>query len=302
VPTLSRSSNDNGRSLEYLIAKSLGDTPGVRLTSRAQTSQIRDENNLDNIDPRLRITLKKAGSIAAGWVISELRPGSKSFLEVDRSSDGDEGVADLIISTSSLTLPLSVKLNHDALSHPRPYSLTAAVGLSGTAIDIDHRSRMDKAGGTFRRRIGRVETFSLVPHEKAQLYFEICEVCVETLNVIRKKPKNVAALFNFLVGPGCKKVVVRTNATKDLSEIEVFDYQQIEIPRTVQARTERRTEASSIVMNFDNGWQIGLRIHNASSRISPANQLSLKFDAQRISGKIPPSEVLFDGTVSSKRV
>ena len=102
----------------------------------------------------------------------------------------------------------------------------------------------------------------------------------------------VTALFDFLVGSDFKKIIVETNNSKSLQSIVVADYTKIKRPRSVQASVDHRSRASSVVLTFDNGWEIDLRIKNASTHINPTGQVSLKFDAQKKSGALPPITVL----------
>ena len=92
-----RSSNDNGRSLEFFVTAALEEFDGFSLTERASRCQIRDTHTSSQIDPRLRKSFLEASRISADWVIREIGAGSGLAFEVDRTDDSDTGVADLII-------------------------------------------------------------------------------------------------------------------------------------------------------------------------------------------------------------
>ncbi len=291
--TASSSSNDNGRSLEYLITAELQKRPGCSLTQRASRSQSRDLSTVAQINQTLRASFTKAAKTSADWIISEIGGEPGTLFEVDRANDGDDGVADLIISSKRQTLLISVKHNHDALSHPRPYSLVEAVGFEGTSFESDHRNRMANASARFRSASNNASTYSAVPEAKLQLYYDVCDECSKSIAGIAKQKQVAEQVFEFLVSPGCLKLVIRTDSeAKTLKGIEVFDYTNITKPTSIATRVDRRSKAASLVLDFDNGWRIDLRVHTASSRISTSGQLSLKFDAQRKAGTLPPAKKL----------
>jgi hypothetical protein len=288
----SSTSNNNGRSLEYLITDSLSKVKGCKLTDRAAADQSRDSVTVNMIDPKLRSSLNKAAEIVRPWIIAEVGAGGGKSFVVDRHHDSDPGVADLTITKVSKSLALSIKLNNDALSHPRPYSLVNQMGMSGLAFESDHRMRMDAAVKRFRAAAGGATSFPLVPAAKIKLYQETCEECATTVNKASSHVDAVTALFDFLVGTNFKKVIVETNNSNSLKSITVADYTKIKRPRSVNASVDHRPRASSLVLNFDNGWNIRLRIKNASTTIRPTGQVDLKFDARKKAGPIPPLTAL----------
>ena len=288
-----RQSNDNGRSLEFFITAALQEFDGCSLTERASRKQINDATTSTNIDPTLRKSFVEASRISADWVIREIGVESGLAFEVDRTDDSDTGVADLVITSKKRKLSVSVKLNNDALSHPRPYSLLKAVGLKGTAFETDHRDRMMKTCDSFRKESNNAATFSVAPLAKYKLYYDTCDVCSKSVADISGISNMAEKVFDFLVAPGCKKLVVRTQKGSDkLVGIEVIDYTEITTPTSMSTSVDRRPESASLILSFDNGWVIDMRIHTASGRVSAKGQLSLKFDVQRKSGTLPPVEKL----------
>jgi hypothetical protein len=280
--TSGRSSNDNGRTLEYLITERLKMYPGCSLTQRATSHQSRDKVIAKTIHSVLYKTFGEAALISRDWILQEVTAGSQKSFVVDRADDGDSGVADLIVTCGSKELLLSLKHNHDALGHPRPYSLIKSVGFSNSTIELDHRARMDRVTRKFRSAAGTAATFSSIPTHKQKLYIDTCQECATSIGMMATNPKFVESLFTFLVSPGCKKLIVKTDArTKALKGIEVHDYTKIVLPRAVTTSIDVRSRATSLSLEFDNKWVIDLRIHNASSRISTTGQLSLKFDTQK---------------------
>lgn len=286
----SSSSNDNGRSLEYLITDALSKVRGSKLTTRTLADQARDSATVRGIDAKLRVSFTKAAGLVTPWMLNEIGIRGGAAFDVDRHSDSDPGVADITIKRGSSSLGVSVKHNHDALSHPRPYSLADAMGFAGTAIETDHRTRMEAATKRFRRAARGATTFPSLPAGvKLRLYKEACAECATTVNRVANNGMAATTLFNFLVGSDFKKVIVETNRTSQtLESIVVADYTKIKPATSVKASVDNRARASSLVLTFNNGWKIDLRIKNAATSISSSGQVSLKFDAQKEAGVLPP--------------
>jgi hypothetical protein len=145
---------------------------------------------------------------------------------------------------------------------------------------------MDAVEKSFRRSIGNLNLFNqCAPVAIDALYLGVCNSCATSLNDWTQGDKTVAGnLFKFLVSTGYYKVIVETRSNV---VVKVQDYFSIQTPTTVSCSVS----GNRIILKFDNGWEINLRIHTASSRISSqGNQLSLKFDAQRAHGFI--SEII----------
>lgn len=286
--------NDNGRSLEFLITQRLLQLPGCTLSSRASADQLRDKQTIQRINPALKSTLEEAADLIADWIVEDELSGHGNEIKVDRHSDDDDGVADLSIRHRTGLLALSIKHNHDALSHPRPYSLAQWLGFAkGSPTDLDHRRRLLRVSDSFRYSSGGALLFSEVPEQKWTLYKDVCSECVTTLKTIADAGE-VSSLFNRLVGCGFKKVLVRSDrVSRRLSSVEIIDYSTLTAPTELRSTVDVRTGSISVDVVFNNGWKIDMRIHNASSRISTSGQLSLKFDAKREYGPSLVTRSLF---------
>ena len=293
MPKVSTKSNDNGRALESLITTELEKVRFIELTQRTLDAQRRDNAKVKGLDPNLSRSFQKSAKVITDWIISEIGTNHDLAVEVDRSSVGDAGVADININYGRKSLPLSVKHNHDALSHARPYSLFKSCGFGESSSDTAHRDALAKACNNFRGQAGSAKLFNQVANLVPELYGNVCKACAKSIATFPNQSLLAEKLFGFLVGPDCKKVIVRTRGTKTLKRIEVVDYTTIQKPTKVTPTIEKRPLSSSLVLVFDNGWKIDLRVHTASSRISENGQLSLKFDVQRKTGVLPVSSVLF---------
>lgn len=285
-------SNDNGRALEYLVTHELHSATGWRLTDRAEACQARDISKPEQLEVNLRGSLEQAAVLIAGWIVEQVEIGTFDVVDIDRPGDSAEGVADLLVADPNdleSGLLLSLKHNSAAIRHPRPYSLVKAIGLAHTPYDESHRKRLATVADVFRRAAGGAAIFADAPaHVKRALYVGVCIECKTTLDQLSVRPGFASALFRFLVAPGFWKMIVTTSPRMGaLQNIVVEDWTTVIAPTSVNTSVEETAGSAYLRLRFDNGWSIGLRIHNASSGISSKNQLSLKFDAQRDEGNVP---------------
>ena len=111
---------------------------------------------------------------------------------------------------------------------------------------------------------------------------EICQVCEASLNNWLSVNKSIALnLFKFIVSGGFYKAIVETRGGCPVVKIQ--DYLAISLPSSAKATSAN----NRLLVQFNNGWLINMRIHTASERIGkPSSQLSLKFDAQREAGGV----------------
>jgi hypothetical protein len=274
-------SDRNGRALEYKLVDTLSTKPGFSLTAQAIAHNSRDFPKFQALPANLKTAYTSASNTITNWVIQNIN--SNSPAEVDRLIDDPNSVADVVVSTGKITLELSLKHNHQALKHPRPYSFAQFCGYStGSVEDLQHRKLMEAVVTNFRSSVGSVGLFNQCKGTDIDnLYFGVCNSCATSLNGWAKSNTAVASnLFKFLVSTGYYKVIVETRSGV---VVKVQDYFSIPTPSAVACSVS----GNRFILTFNNGWVINLRIHTASSRISAkGNQLSLKFDAQRTQGLI----------------
>jgi hypothetical protein len=284
--------NNNGRSLEYLIVAALARQRAFALTDRAEVAQSRDKQTVNQIDSKLRNTFTSSAQIISSWM---QKSGLPTPTLIDRTSDGDEGVADIILVSKGLHLDFSIKHNSDSLSHPRPYSIAQKCGhAKGTVLDLDHRIRMAKISEDFRHKATRVTKYVDAPKAKQELYVDTCKEVEKTINLAGKHQDAAKILFNSIMGSNFQKIIVETDsASKDLKKILIYDYSEIPQPDGFSTSITESEESCRVAIEFDNQWSLSLRIHTASSRISSTGQLALKFDATTLKSSLPEPTVLF---------
>jgi len=244
----------------------------VQLTNRAAKHARRDSPKVSAMHPQIRNSLRHASKMVFDWHMETF--GSK-FAKIDRSDDTSPGTAD-VICEGAKSVKYSLKLNHDATKHPRPYSLAQWVELDKRCQeDLEHRKHMADVGKLFRTRVGSATTFEEVKAPTKKLYDAVVVVCAESLNEWCPRLSLADELFTFLIGEGFVKVITELDGAK-LRQVRIQRYDRIPRPSTVVAVAQPK---GHLLLKFSNNWVLDLRLHTASSRIAPRGQLSLKFDS-----------------------
>lgn len=274
-------SNNNGRALEYSIAEAIFKTgTNASLSQRAVDNNKRDLPKFQQLSPKLQSGYLTASIKISNWVNSQFGNENKV---VDRLPDVANSVADIEIKSKKHALFLSIKHNHHALKHPRPYSLAQEFGFAkGTNEDIQHRADMKAVADKFRFLAKGAVKYTDAEVAKQQMLIEVCQLCEASINkwVAANNAVSLTA-FKFLVSSGFYKVIVDTKT--EIPVIKIQDYQAITLPSTAKASSVN----NRLFIKFNNGWVINMRIHTAKTEISKSSsQLSLKFDAQKDSGVV----------------
>lgn len=276
-------SDRNGRALEYKVIDFLcsGDSNfKVSLTDQAKAAQKRDKQKYLRLPNKLKESYAKAAPIMHNWLLGIIK--EKEVL-IDRLSDNSAkkgDVTDIRISGKDRGVNLSIKHNHSALKHQRPPTTVMWCGYAkGCQEDIEFRdeykeiidgflikSREALPGASLFRELSVINE----DYIKDNLYFPVCSLVAETIKKLCILPRNAEALFNFLVGSvSFYKIIDKED------EVTILDFTNIGIPKKVDIQ---QREKSYIDLYFSNGWNVGMRLHTASSCLGR----SLKFDTQAI--------------------
>ncbi len=273
----------NGKALEYEIAKQLLDGGAIGLVSTI-AYQARDRPHFATRPLHIRFRFVEAANVIVQWMTIE---SGGAVLTVRRMEDDSGDVADLVVGgAGSRITRCSIKHNHHALKHPRPYSLAQACGFpKESPEDLQQRIAMERAAKSFRAAASAAghSRYRDVPDGKERLYRDVIEACADSISRWEEKRGCAAPLFQFLVGSGFKKLIV---SPEPGGAIELQDFSSLVSPAKVAAR--RTTDPERLELSFNNHWVIHCRLHTAATEISTgSSQLSLKFDVQRVHGSVP---------------
>jgi hypothetical protein len=277
-------SDANGRSLEFEIVRVLLDR-GVTPAGRTKEDQRRDAPKFAQCAAAVRRRHSTAAPQIANWI--EGRVGSFRHVQVERMGDSDGGVADIrLLRDHRPLLSLSVKFNHDALKHPRPFSLGQACGFQKkSSEDASHRTALRAATADFIRAANHSKRFNfcdMPPETKEDMYCKVVDACAHSVTgwVASDRVRTSARLFDFLVSRGFHKVIVPKD---EGGRVSIEDFTNIPGPTSLAAGTH----GSYLDLRFDNGWHVRMRLHSAAKAINlTGGQLSLKFDARKESGQV----------------
>jgi hypothetical protein len=274
-------SDRNGRALEYIVAIELEKLSGFNLTNQSKLLNERDKEKFVCLPSSLKKSYQESSLKISKWAESLFSVNAN--VTVDRINDNPDDPSDFILLSNNSKISISLKHNHEALKHPRPYSFAQACGYVKNSLEDNiHRNRMNLASNNFRNFSYGKQLFNqCTPSSIDKLYFDVCKSCEDSLNNWNSTNKNLAVtLFNFLVSNGFYKVIVET---RNGTQVKVQDYLNTPQPKSLTASVK----GNRLLLVFNNNWTLNLRIHTASSRIASApSQLSLKFDAQKEVGSV----------------
>jgi hypothetical protein len=281
-------SNENGRGFEYETVRLLI-YRGYAASSGTASAQQRDSDKLDSCPDDVASRIRRAAPLVADWI--RTRVPVAAGVTVDRMTDSYGGVADIVIRQGQQVLmAVSLKFNHDALKHPRPYSMAVSCGFPRLSVqDREHRAAMVSAVSPLVQAANKqgAELFRELPEQTRDMYELVVKACVHSLRGwTRAEGSRVAAnLFRFIVGSGYFKVIAPRD---ERMPIVVQDFTKVTCPTALVAEAD----GSYLQLFFNNSWHVRMRLHSASSRINvEGNQIALKFDARREKGDVPTARL-----------
>jgi len=277
-------SDRNGRALEYKLIDFLCSNESVfkvTLTSQAKMDQKRDCRKYLRLPSMLKESYIKTAPIVHNWLSSIIR--GRNIL-VDRLSDnaakkGD--VTDIRIKTNGTEINLSIKHNHSAFKHQRPPTTALRCGYARKSPeDIEFRKEYARIVGGFVSKSKKILPDAILFSDlgaisdgyiKDNLYLPVCSLVAKSISKLCISPNNVQALFDFLIGSKSFYKIIDED-----DKVKILDFTNVGIPKEVDVRLR---DKSYVDLYFSNGWNVGMRLHTASSKLGS----SLKFDTQAIS-------------------
>jgi len=273
-------SDRNGRALEYIISKRISESNLIVSTRRTIFNNSRDKAKYDQLPNELKQEFLRSADFISTWVLKKFENSSNILL--DRQDDASGSVADIILSSQSTNINLSIKHNHQAYKHQRPHSFAIQCGYAkDSRQDKFHRGLMSDLENTFRLSNKKFTKFNQCNLD--DLYYNVCIACCTSLNKWLREDSDLAPnLFKYLTGQGnYYKLIVYS---KPKLSVRIEEFFSIVLPSSLKTYTFNKNK---LIINFDNGWDFELRIHTAATLISNSGkQLSLKFDTQKLSGNI----------------
>lgn len=256
------------------------------------------------------------GAKAALKIIERLEPQMVGYtgdliIRLQTDSKGQEGdVRDVLITIDNWEIGLSCKHNHEAVKHSR-LSDTIDFGKEwfGKACSQEYFDSVKAVFSPLRKirddskDAGSPALWSDLPDKEEKCYVPVLEAFIRELKRLDKAfPGEIPALLvRYLIGDkDFYKVIM--NDRRRYTQIEsinvngtlnqpngkkqaLINVPIMKLPSKFYEIDFKEGQKNTIVVVCDQGWNISMRIHNASSKIEP----SLKFDVQLMA---MPSSIL----------
>lgn len=256
------------------------------------------------------------GAKAALKIIERLEPMMSNYsgdliISLQTDSKGQEGdVRDVLITLDNWEIGLSCKHNHEAVKHSR-LSDTIDFGKDwfGKACSQDYFDAVRTVFLPLRRirdeskAAGKPALWADMPQKEEDCYVPVLNAFIKELKRLDQSfPGEIPALLvRYLIGDkDFYKVIM--NDRRRYTQIEsiningtlnqpngkkqaLISVPLMKLPTKFYEIDFKEGQKNTIVVVCDHGWNISMRIHNASSRIEP----SLKFDVQLMA---MPSSIL----------
>ena len=239
--------------------------------------------------------------------LSCISPNEQLTLQIQTDAAGIRGdVRDILCIKSNLSwsIGISCKHNHAAVKHSR-LSQTINFGNEwfGFSCSQNYFSQISPIFSYLDNLRHQGALWSSIEDKESSVYIPILKAFIEELRRLSVDHPNLPELLvEYLIGnQDFYKIIAIDNLNS--TRIQAFNFlgtlnqsygsikpsiriPQLRLPTRFYNIDFKKNSRTTIEVVFDNGWQISLRIHNASSRVEP----SLKFDVQLIS---TPHEVFY---------
>ena len=188
-------------------------------------------------------------------------------------------VRDILIETSTdEEIGISAKHRHKALKHPRlSDSIDFGEQWYGVACSSTYWEQVNPIFKALRERTG--EFWSDLPRKHEDVYSPVLDAFSDEI-----RTRGIAGdLLRYMVGRHDFYKVVKANGEIVLQSFNLAGSlkwgDSVRLPhRIVDVSRKPRSPTTTVIVIFDEGWQLSFRLHNAKSEIEP----SLKFDVQLI--------------------
>ncbi|XRD24515.1 HaeIII family restriction endonuclease [Lysinibacillus fusiformis] len=304
-------SNRNGRAFEAIVFHELvellktnpinTEMPMKTYERQKMDSVFFNELKLDSLNPlnkdqssdlKVYNAMVLAATEIAGWIVnnSNLNFYTKFILIKPEDHAGKLGdVSDIKIEAYNQTtldiINFSLKHNSTALKHSRLSGVPEWLGIpTESDVYITYTEDLEKNWIKIQQDILEyqskhndiISSFSdlnkIAPNYKYNYSYEAnYRIATSLFNAYKDERKMVEHLFKYLVGENYYKINLKSKLKKP--KIEILRFLDVPLPSSY---TVSRNNKGYIILSFNNGWIISLRLHSAATKLSK----SLKFDAK----------------------
>jgi len=277
-------SNANGRALEAkLVDVICKNNENIQLIKSTESDQIRDLEHFNELSDQQ----KQDFSDFAERYVQEISVPNIKSLERLKDSDAKKGdVTDIrIVYMDQSVRNISLKHNHDASKHQRPAALIKnQLGILDKELDKQYRDELKIIYENFKSHVltcdqeNGVYLFKLVkardPNLITNLYSDVCNLVKKYL-LQHADDVAIGKYFKFLVG---NTIFEKVSVYPKTRTIVIKDFNQVN-DATAVVDAYIHPNNGHLIVQFNNGFILNMRLHTASSRFSLNTALSLKFDS-----------------------
>lgn len=305
------SNTEMGKAFEYACANALQQNiDNVEIEESEPLATARA--SFEGLDQQHQTNMQQA-ALSSVRAIKRLEPmlnsGVDFIIKLQPDSAGMAGdVRDVVIEHDDWNIGFSCKHNHHAVKHSR---LSATINFGKEWMDLDcSQNYFDRVVPIFyelrdlrdnSRAEGSPALWSNIENKEETYYKPILNAFMDELKDLDAANQGIVPtrLLQYLIGRhDFYKVIAEDSGhftrieavniygtlnTPQNGERPLTRIPQLVLPDRIYhmdyKRNARGTSGNTIEVICNNGWEISMRIHNASSRIEP----SLKFDVNLIS-------------------
>lgn len=309
---------ETGKAFEYACASAIVETfQGKAEIVLEDSPQMKTAQRFYTYLSEIEQLNYKKGASAAIRIIERLEPklsdsSSKMYVRLQTDSKGAEGdVRDVLcLRGADWQIGLSCKHNHEAVKHSRlSDSIDFGKEWFGKKCSKEYFDKVKKVFTPLRQRrdeskeAGSPALWEEIPDKEDRCYVPVLDAFMEELKRLDAAyPREIpASLIRYLIGRNDFYKVIM-NDKRRFTQIEsiningslnksqgkkkaLVDVPVMKLPTKFYEIGFKDGSKNTIVVVCDEGWNVSMRIHNASSKIEP----SLKFDVQLMA---MPSSIL----------
>jgi len=222
----------------------------------------------------------------------------KLMLSLQEDAAGQDGdVRDLVMvrNENGWEIGLSCKHNHEAVKHSR---LSASLDFGDKWLGLPcSKEYFENISGIFemlKAEKSKGTKWNEIVDKELVVYRPVLDAFRKELLSLDKNNKNVVPqeLVKYLIGRNDFYKVIAKESNR-LTEVQAYNLygtlnqadskfkprvklERLPLPSKILDFSYKEKSNNTLIITFDKGWSVSLRIHNASSKVEP----SLKFDVQ----------------------
>ena len=281
---MSLSRNDMERAFEYSIAVSLSRSMPAPIRDNVQVRKARRCFELCSKDDKTKIV--QASNEATAFLIAHDNRLAEDgcFISIQADQRGQYGdVRDVVVRNPVIReeIGISAKHRHWAVKHSRlSERINFGYDWFGTNCSDNYFRQVTPIFRELRTRQHREINWRDIPDKKQRYYIPVLQAFSQEIQALFESNPNTVArgLIQYLLGRYDYYKVTKENGSVSIMSFNITSSlwwgSRIPLPTRIIEVSQKPNSETTLIITFDQGWQVSFRIHNASTMVEP----SLKFD------------------------